>query len=307
MTKEPLRVVLITGMSGAGRSSGLRILEDLGYEAIDNLPISMVGRLLLPGGDESVGKARPLAIDIDIRTRGFREGALRDLLATLRQRDDIDVNVVFFDCDDQTLQRRFTETRRRHPLAEDRPLMDGIHHERELLLLIREDADLLVDTTNLSLPALRDLLNENFRFDAGSELHLLVTSFAYRRGLPREADLVLDVRFLANPYYVDALRELTGRHTQVGAYIRKDPAYQPFIDQVSKLVLSLVPHYEREGKTYLTIGFGCTGGRHRSVYIAEQIATLVTDEGRTVTLRHRELDVDGPSINVDDGQERLDI
>ena len=306
MTQQLQRVVLITGMSGAGRSSGLRILEDLGYEAIDNLPITLLGRLLLPSGDESDGKTRPLAIDVDIRTRGFREGAFRDLLAPLRQRDDIDVKVVFFDCDDQILRRRFTETRRRHPLAEDRPLMDGIRHERELLQQLREGADLLVDTTNLSLPALRDLLTGTFRQDAGSELMLSVTSFAYRRGLPREADLVFDVRFLANPHYVDALRELTGRDTQVGAFIQEDPAYQPFIGQISELVRSLLPHYEREGKTYLTIAIGCTGGRHRSVYVAEQIAALIASDGRAVTLRHRELDADGPPINENDGQERLD-
>ena len=294
-------------MSGAGRSSGLRILEDLGYEAIDNLPISLLGRLLHPSGDDNDDKERPLAIDVDIRTRGFRDGAFRDLLSPLRQRDDVDVRVAFFDCDDQVLRRRFTETRRRHPLAEDRPLMDGIRHERELLSQLRDGADLLVDTSNLSLPALRDLLTGNFRLAAGSELTLSVTSFAYRRGLPREADLVFDVRFLANPHYEDALRTLSGRDAEVAAYIERDPAFQPFIEQISELVRSLLPHYEREGKTYLTIAIGCTGGRHRSVYVAEQIAALIAGEGRAVTLRHRELDADAPPLDEDDAQASLDI
>ncbi len=308
MTRQSQRVVLITGMSGAGRSAGLRILEDLGYEAIDNLPISLLGRLLLPGDVESVdGKKRPLAIDVDIRTRGFGDGAFRDLLKPLRERGDIDVGVVFFDCDDQVLRRRFTETRRRHPLAEDRPLMDGLRHERELLSPLRDSADLLVDTSNLSLPALRDLLSGNFRLDVGSELTLSVTSFAYRRGLPREADLVFDVRFLVNPHYQDELRALTGRDAPVAAYIQKDPAFQPFIERVCELVRSLLPHYEREGKTYFTIAVGCTGGHHRSVYVAERIAEMIAEEGRAVTVRHRDLDAETSALDDDETQGTFDV
>ncbi len=307
MTLQSQRIVLITGMSGAGRSSGLRILEDLGYEAIDNLPISLLGRLLFPSEEDGDDRKRPLAIDVDIRTRGFRDGAFRDMLKPLRQRADVAVGVVFFDCDDQVLRRRFTETRRRHPLAEDRPLMDGIRHERELLSPLRDSADLLVDTSNLSLPALRDLLSGNFRLDVGSELTLSVTSFAYRRGLPREADLVFDVRFLVNPHYADALRSLTGRDAPVATYIQKDPAFQPFIDQVCELIRSLLPHYEREGKTYLTIAVGCTGGHHRSVYVAERIAEMISEEGRAVTLRHRDLDVETPALDDDATQETFDV
>ena len=307
MNTQSQRVVLITGLSGAGRSAGLRILEDLGYEAIDNLPISLLGRLLLPSEVECEDRRRPLAIDVDIRTRGFRDGSFRDLLIPLRQRSDVDVRVVFFDCDDQVLRRRFTETRRRHPLAEDRPLMDGIRHERELLSPLRDSADLLVDTSNLSLPALRDLLSGNFRLDVGSELTLSVTSFAYRRGLPREADLVFDVRFLANPHYIDELRSLTGRDAPVAAYIEQDSAFQPFIEQIATLVRSLLPHYEREGKTYLTIAIGCTGGHHRSVYVAERIAKVIDKEGRAVTLRHRELDAQAPALDDDEHQGTLDV
>ena len=303
MIRQAQRVVLVTGMSGAGRSSGLRILEDLGYEAIHNLPTSLLGRLLYRGDADAEEKKRPLAIDVDIRSRGFREGAFRDMLKPLRQREDIELKVVFFDCNDQVLRQRFTETRRRHPLAEDRPLMDGIRHERELLAPLRDRADLLVDTSNLSLPALRDFLNGHFRLEVGSELTLSVTSFAYRRGLPREADLVFDVRFLANPHYEERLRPLTGRDAPVADYIRNDPAFQPFIDQLSTFLRTLLPHYEREGKTYLTIAVGCTGGRHRSVHVAELIAELIAVEGRAVTLRHRDLDGDAPPVDGDDGGE----
>ena len=303
MIRQAQRVVLVTGMSGAGRSSGLHILEDLGYEAIHNLPTSLLGRLLHRGDADAEEKKRPLAIDVDIRSRGFREGAFRDMLKPLRQREDIELKVVFFDCDDQVLRQRFTETRRRHPLAEDRPLMDGIRHERELLAPLRERADFLVDTSNLTLPALRDFLNGHFRLEVGSELTLSVTSFAYRRGLPREADLVFDVRFLANPHYEERLRPLTGRDAPVADYIRNDPAFQPFIDQLSTFLRTLLPHYEREGKTYLTIAVGCTGGRHRSVHVAELIAELIAVEGRAVTLRHRDLDGDAPPVDGDDGGE----
>ncbi len=305
MTLPVQRVVLVTGMSGAGRSSGMRILEDLRYEAIDNLPISLLGRLLYPSGTREEDRKGPLAIDVDIRTRGFREGAFRDLLRPLRLREDIDLKVVFFDCDDQMLRRRFTETRRRHPLAEDRPLMDGIRHERELLAGLRDSADLLVDTSNLSLPALRDLLSGNFRLDIGSELTISVTSFAYRRGLPREADLVFDVRFLANPHYEETLRLLSGRDASVAAFIRGDPAFEPFIDQLSTFVRTLLPRYEHEGKTYLTIAIGCTGGRHRSVYVAELIGEMISSEGRAAILRHRELDGDAPPVDEDDDQGKL--
>ena len=303
MIRQAQHVVLVTGMSGAGRSSGLHILEDLGYEAIHNLPTSLLGRLLYRGDADAEEKKRPLAIDVDIRSRGFCEGAFRDMLKPLRQREDIELKVVFFDCDDQVLRQRFTETRRRHPLAEDRPLMDGIRHERELLAPLRERADLLVDTSNLTLPALRDFLNGHFRLEVGSELTLSVTSFAYRRGLPREADLVFDVRFLANPHYEERLRPLTGRDAPVADYIRNDPAFQPFIDQLSTFLRTLLPHYEREGKTYLTIAVGCTGGRHRSVHVAELIAELIAVEGRAVTLRHRDLDGDAPPVDGDDGGE----
>ncbi|MSP51596.1 MAG: RNase adapter RapZ [Alphaproteobacteria bacterium] len=293
--QEKTKVVLITGMSGAGRSSALHILEDIGYEAIDNLPVALLIRLLVPDAAADESNAKPYAIDVDIRSRGFHAATFAAELAQLRQRPNLQVRLVFFDCDDFVLRRRFTETRRRHPLAADRPLVDGIRHERELMAELRDTADLVIDTSDLGIGALRELMIGYFRLEHGPALTLAVTSFAYRRGLPREADLVIDVRFLANPHYDDALRPLTGRDAAVAAHIAKDPVYAEFFDRLSELLRSLVPHYIREGKTYLTVAIGCTGGRHRSVFVAERIAAILRAEGHAVILRHRDLDggVDG--------------
>ena len=282
------RVVLVTGMSGAGRSSALKVLEDLGYEAIDNLPLSLLGRLLFRDEGENTGSA--LAIDVDIRTRGFQAETFVAAFAPLTERRDLDVTVVFFDCDGDVLSRRFTETRRRHPLAEDRPLNDGISRERALIAPVRERADLVVDTSQLSLPELRTLLKGHFGLERGPGLALSVMSFSYARGVPRDADLIFDTRFLSNPHYVDELRHLTGVHAKVEAHILADPAFEPFFGNLCTLLTSLLPHYTREGKTYLTVAFGCTGGLHRSVYLAERIAALLENEDWPVTLCHRDLE-----------------
>ena len=284
------RVVLVTGMSGAGRSSALKVLEDLGYEAIDNLPLSLLGRLLFREEEAGETMGSALAIDVDIRTRGFQPETFVAALASLAERRDLDVTLVFFDCDDDILSRRFTETRRRHPLAEDRPLSDGINHERALIAPVRERADLVVDTSQLNLPELRALLKGHFRLAHGPGLALSVMSFSYARGVPRDADLVFDARFLSNPFYVEELRHLTGVDAKVEAHIMADPAFAPFFDSLSALLISLLPHYAREGKTYLTIAFGCTGGLHRSVYLAERIASVLERGGWPVTVRHRDLE-----------------
>ena len=250
MTRTAPRVVLVTGMSGAGRSSGLRILEDLGYEAIDNLPTSLLERLLHPGAAGSEADRRPLAIDVDIRSRGFREGALRDRLEPLRRRRDIDLSVAFFDCDDEVLRQRFTETRRRHPLAEDRPLMDGIRRERELLATLRDGADLLVDTSNLSLPGLRDLLHGNFRLEAGLRArpfgNLLRLSPRPAAARPTSCSMV---RFLANPHYREAFAaahrtRAAGRRLHPPA----DPAFRPFIDQLARFLRHAVAALRARGQ-----------------------------------------------------------
>lgn len=285
----PARVVLVTGLSGAGKSSSLKQLEDLGYEAVDNLPLSLLRHLLAATGSGEADAPRAVAVGVDSRTRDFRAETFVAKLDLLSARPDFDVKLVFFDCDDEVLGRRYTETRRRHPQAGDRPVMDGIRRERELLERIRDRADLVIDTTHLSLPELRRLLADWFALDVEPGLTVTVTSFSYRHGLPREADLVFDVRFLANPYYVEELRELSGLDPEVGAYIAADPNFTPFFDGLSDLLLSLLPHYHREGKSYLTVAVGCTGGRHRSVFVAKELAERLGGAGHRVSLRHRDV------------------
>ena len=289
--KKPVPVILVTGMSGAGKSTTLKILEDLGYEAIDNLPLYLLGRLLAP--KENGLSAAPLdavAVDVDIRTRDFDANAFLSEITPLATRDDLALKLLFLDCDDNVLRRRFTETRRRHPLASDRPVIDGIAHERHLMSPLRDNADLVIDSSHLAIPEFRQLMTQHFALDAGPEMAVSVTSFSYRRGLPREADLVFDVRFLTNPHYVDALRSRTGKDADVAEYIEKDPAFGPFFDSLSRMLLDLLPHYAREGKSYLTVAIGCTGGRHRSIYVAERLSRQLNSNGQIVSLQHRDLD-----------------
>jgi UPF0042 nucleotide-binding protein len=285
-----VRLLLITGLSGAGRTSSLKALEDVGYEAIDNLPLSLISRLLHPLTQPGGGDSHAIAIAVDFRQKDFSAQAFDQATAPLQARDDIDLRVVFLDCDNEILARRFTETRRRHPLAEDRQAMDGIIRERQLLAPIKERADLLIDTSNLNVGELRALLAGQFRPRGDPGLAVSVLSFSYRQGLPREADLVFDVRFLANPHYVDELRPLTGRDGEVGAYIANDPACEPFLASLSNMLETLLPLYQREGKSYLTVAIGCTGGRHRSVYTAEQLTKRLGAAGHDVQVRHRDVD-----------------
>ena len=289
------RVVLVTGMSGAGKTSVLKCLEDFGYEAIDNLPLGLLGRLL--HGHESLegdeGLADAVAIGIDFRSRDFAVAALLDLLKQLRRRDDLELDLLFLDCDQHTLRRRFTETRRRHPLAADRPVVDGIAHEAGLMAPLKSSADLLIDTTSLSVADLRSMMEGRYRLAENTGMTVTVTSFAYRQGLPREADLVFDVRFLNNPHYDEDLRKSTGLDPAVGEFIRKDPAYEPFWQSLTGLLAQLLPHYKREGKSYLTIAMGCTGGQHRSVFLSEQLRQWFDGNSETVYVRHRELEHQG--------------
>jgi len=284
------RVLLLTGMSGAGKSTAIKILEDLGYEGVGNIPLSLLAGLLVPA-DGGAGRSRhdALAVDIDIRTRDFTAARFLARLEPLLARDDLDVRLIFLDCDDDVLAKRYTETRRRHPLAEDRPLMDGIISERALIGPLRARADLVIDTTQSAVPDLRGILTGHFHLDAGPALSITVTSFAFRRGLPREADLVFDVRFLANPHYEEKLRPLTGRDAAVAAYVATDSAFEPFFERLAEMITELLPYYEREGKTYLTIAVGCTGGRHRSVLVAERLGALLREAGHGAKVRHRDI------------------
>ncbi len=280
-------VVLVTGMSGAGRTSALKALEDIGYEAIDNLPLSLLGSLVRPGDADHPA----VAIGIDIRTRDFGVQEVLDHVDSLMARADLDVRLLFLDCDDEVLRRRFTETRRRHPLAADRPVTDGIRHERRMLHRLKDRADTVIDTSDLTLGALRARLRDRFGGDLRpGVLQAFVTSFAFRFGLPRDADLVFDVRFLANPYYEESLRDLSGRDPEVAAFIAADPDFAPFFEGLTGWLLPLLPRFEREGKSYLTLAVGCTGGCHRSVYVAERLAERLRAAGHPVTVRHRDVE-----------------
>jgi UPF0042 nucleotide-binding protein len=278
-------LLVVTGLSGAGKSLALNALEDFGYEAVDNLPLSLLPELVRDAG------SRPIAVGIDSRTRDFRADRLWDAMETLYQREDLAVSVVFLDCDDDVLVRRYTETRRRHPLAVDRPVSDGIALERREMASVRDRADYVFDTTVISGAELKRLLAAHFAPGREPGLAVAVTSFSYRRGLPREADLVVDVRFLANPHYVPELRPLTGRDPAVGSHVAADPAFPVFFERLGTLLLDLVPRYGQEGKSYLTIAVGCTGGRHRSVYVAERLAGLLLEAGHRVTVLHRDTDL----------------
>ena len=218
-TGAVLPVVIVTGMSGAGRSTALKALEDLGYEAVDNLPLSLLSGLLTPG----TGGGRPLAIGVDARTRDFGLTPFLEELDGLIGTETLQVRMLFLDCDSEVLQRRFSETRRRHPVTPDRRVTDGIARERELLAPLRGRADEVIDTTDMAVGGLKRLLDSNYTLERAPGLAVFVTSFAYRNGLPHEADLVFDVRFLQNPHYVDDLRPLSGLDRPVGEVHRKRP------------------------------------------------------------------------------------
>lgn len=284
-------VVLVTGMSGAGRSTALKMLEDLGYEAVDNLPLSLLAGLARQGGSD--GATRPLAIGIDTRTRDFAVAPVIGALDSLAKDEGIETLLLFLDCDDDVLLRRYTETRRRHPLAEDRPVPDGIRLERRLLSRLRDRADAVIDTSDTTLWGLKEQMSGRFGLGSRNDLSISVTSFSYRHGLPREADLVFDVRFLANPHYDANLRPLSGEDAEVGAFVAADPDFTAFLGHLESMLGVLLPRYEREGKSYLTLAIGCTGGRHRSVYVARRLVELLENQGRQVTLHHRDLGESG--------------
>jgi RNase adapter protein RapZ len=281
---QPPRVLLVTGMSGAGRSTALKTLEDIGYEAIDNLPLALVPALI----ETAAADAPAIAVGADARTRGFGIESTTLTLDALARRTSRELKVLFIDCDDERLERRYTETRRPHPLAGDRPVMDGIRLERRVLAPLRERADLVVDTSLLTPADLKRLLSGHFAL-AGAGLRIFVTSFAYRRGLPRDADLIFDVRFLDNPHYVPRLRDLDGHHPAVAAHIERDPDLEVFFTGLWAWLSPLFWRYENEGKTYLTMAIGCTGGRHRSVYVAERLAARIAAAGWRVEVGHRDL------------------
>lgn len=279
------QLVLVTGPSGAGRGTAINALEDLGYEAIDNLPLSMIGRLL-----DGPPLDRPLALGLDARNRDFSAAALLEVLDEAIALHGFETELLYLDCSEDVLQRRFSETRRRHPLAPSEDPTIGITREQDMLASVRTRADILINTSELSPHDLRDELARLFGGDEGARLSVLIQSFSYKRGLPRGADMVLDTRFLRNPHWEPSLRSGDGREPPVQAYVAADPRFDSFYERVSGLALELLPAYRDEGKAHFALAFGCTGGRHRSVTLAERLAKDLAEQGWQVSIRHRELE-----------------
>jgi RNase adapter protein RapZ len=279
------RIVLVTGPSGAGRSSAINVLEDLGFEAIDNIPLSLVPRLL-----EGPPLSNPLALGLDARNREFSADGLIELVDSLHRAPGVEAELLFLDADVDTLVRRFSETRRRHPLSRNDAPLAGILRELDLLGPLRARADHLVVTSGLTPHQLRDEILHRFAPRSGLPMALSVQSFSYKRGLPRGVDMVFDCRFLANPHWEPELRAHDGRDPRIAAYVEADPRFADFFARVDDLVASLLDAFVDEGKTSLNIAFGCTGGRHRSVTLTEKLARTLADRGWRVSKRHRELE-----------------
>jgi UPF0042 nucleotide-binding protein len=283
-------LVMVTGLSGAGKASILRALEDLGYDAVDNPPLTLVETLVQRA-------ERPIAIGLDARTQGFAPAQVIATLDRLRANPGHTVQLTYATADPAVLLRRFTETRRRHPLAPQGRVIDGIEAEAALTLPLRDAADLVVDTSDLPLAALRTLVERRFGSSpGGAPMTVTLMSFAFPAGLPREADMVFDARFLRNPHYDPILRSSTGCDPAVAAYVEADPDYETFFDRILALLDLVLPRFVQEGKKYATIAVGCTGGRHRSVRTVERLAPILQrlGDGRLeqawqVTTVHREL------------------
>lgn len=297
MTAQRSRLVIVSGLSGAGKNSVLRALEDLGYEAVDNPPLRLV--------DTLIDSDKPLAIGIDARTRDFSADEVIETLHRLRRSGRAQPELVFAIASPEVLQRRFTETRRRHPLALQGTIGEGIETEQALTRPLRDAADWVVDTSELPLASLRQLIGQRFG-DHGPGLSVTLVSFAFPAGVPREADLVFDARFLRNPHYIPDLRSQTGLDATVRAYIESDPDYPEFLSRLSGLIAFLLPRFVREGKKYVTIAIGCTGGRHRSVTIAEALAARLRPRHGAVQVEHRAIGVKQVEAPQQAGRQRAD-
>ena len=278
-------LVILTGMSGSGKLSALKAFEDLGYYSVDNLPLELIPRFAdLVRSSAEIERA---ALVVDVR-EGMRLDRFPAILKKVRK--TLPTRVVFLEADEAVLVRRFSETRRPHPMGRGETVTHGIRAERKRLDPIRNVADIVLDTTKFNVHELRAHINAQFEREAGSrDLTITTTSFGFKNGVPAEADLVFDVRFLPNPHFVPEFRKLTGRHPKVAKYVRQFPQTQEFLDKATDMLKFLLPHYVEEGKSYLTVAFGCTGGQHRSVFIAEEMKKRLSAEGHRVKAAHRDM------------------
>ena len=293
---RPPRLLLVTGMSGAGKSTVLDALEDMGWDIVDNLPADLLHNFVHGGGQCRVG---PAAVAMDVRSRGFDP---KSLAAQVRSVEGVSPEILYLDCAGGELIRRYDETRRRHPLAPDRPAEDGIARERRITAPLRTEADSVIDTTDLSPAELRDELRRRYGEDSDQPV-LTVVSFAFARGISRTADLVFDLRFLPNPHWVDELRPLTGEDGPVRDYLAEDPSWSETMERIEALLIDWIPRYWAAGKSYVTVAFGCTGGRHRSVAAAAEMAERLRDKGFSPNVRHRDL-ASPPSDTIEADQRR---
>lgn len=277
-------VVLLSGLSGAGMSSFLNALEDLGFETFDNLPLALVPALL---AQDDLQRS-PIAFSLDSRTRGFNADAVIEAFHELQRDPSLDAHLVFLTCDEAVLHKRYSETRRRHPLAADRPVSAGIKREMDMMMPLRPAADILLDTSELSIHDLRRFVQQTFKRDNASGLTISLLSFGFKYGVPREADMMFDVRFMNNPHWIPELKPLTGVDKSVQDYVHADPSYADFMDHMVTLVNPLLPRYQAEGKSYLTIAIGCTGGRHRSVTVVEDLKARLGSIDYQVYVQHRD-------------------
>ncbi len=290
-TQRKPRLLLVTGMSGAGKSTALDALEDMGWDTADNLPADLLAGFV-HGSDQC--RTVPVAIGMDVRSRGFDPHTLPKLISEI---EGVEPAILFLDCSSADLMRRFDKTRRRHPLAPDRPAEDGIARERTMLAPVRSAADIVIDTTDLAPAELAEELRRRFKTEREPVLTLI--SFGFGHGISRTADLVFDMRFLANPHWIDELRDLTGNDRPVRDYVARDPAWTESMDRIESLLTDWIPRYWAAGKSYLTIAFGCTGGRHRSVTAAVEMAGRLQAAGFSPNIRHRDL-ASTPNDRIED-------
>lgn len=280
------RLVLVTGPSGAGRTTAIRSLEDFGFEVIDNMPLSLVSALI-----DAPNTGRPLALGVDVRNRDFSIAQLIEVIDDLGRRSDLNLEILYLDCEVPALVRRFSETRRRHPMAPEGLPSQGVARELDLMVPIKTRADILIDTTTLSPHGLKSELARWFASDQNKQMVVSIQSFSYKRGLPRSIDMMFDCRFLNNPHWNPDLRVKTGKDSGVKEFVEKDALYGRFFEQSFQLIDLVLPAHAKEGRSHVSIGFGCTGGQHRSVALAEAMFEKLSSVGGWhLSVRHRELE-----------------